>query len=294
MVFRQREKYQVLPQAMSRAILSVSFTPPPSQTSLSNSELVSGNPLSGFFSGSAARILLSFLFMLLPIIMAPSPEAVAQTTPRIEIVGEGRIPEGTDRIFTVNLESDISQDLEVSCETTNKSKYLKNTDYSIDLSNCPHTFTAEGGSNQSFTITVETEGDNLYEPNEQFTLEIKDRGTTVVTKTITIINDNNDSPPRVTIVASPEEVTEGGSVNLTLTLLDKDKVDYPITYTYFFPENRTATASEGGYGGTTMLDVEKITTLRTITIKDGETTATPASKQWMTQLTSRMKNWLST
>ena len=211
--------------------------------------------------------------------MAPVPEAVAQT-PIIEIDGDGKIPEGTDRIFTVNLKSEISTDLQVSCKTIKIAayKYAKegnrktdDADYiKINNDNCG-TFTATGGKDQSFTVEVETIEDNYYEPDEKFILEITGGGTTD-TKTITIIN--NDSPPRVTIVASPEEVTEGGSVNLTLTLLDRDKVDYPITYTYFFPENRTATASQGGYGGTTMLDVEEITTRRTITINDGETTAT--------------------
>ena len=176
--------------------------------------------------------------------------------------------------FRVNLRSDISTDLKVSCKTIKIDSYQyanegnSEADYKrINNDNC-HTFTATGWKQSIFHSHSRNERDNYYEPNEQFTLEIKGVGTTV-TKTITIID--NDTEPTLTITPSKNPITEGETLKLTFTLSGGSELDYPISYNYFVQDDRTATVATG-LGGPTTLDVTPIT--KTITINKGDKKAT--------------------
>ena len=215
--------------------------------------------------------------MLLPIIAAPVPEAVAEDKePKFTIntnPSSGNVIEGNPITFTVilNNANDIlpdGEELEVKCKTRNESAYINETkdkDYVEKNDSICHTFEGPVRGRNNFSVSITTNRDTFYEPTEEFTLEVTAEGTTV-TKTVKII-DNNRKP---TLKITPERVLEGSTVTLTFTLSGGDDLDYPITYDYRFPADRTVTTTTG-YGGATMADVESHGSA--IKINAGESTA---------------------
>ncbi len=229
MVFRQREKFQVSPQAMSRTILSVNFTPPPSQTPLSNSEPVSGNPLSGFSSGSAARILAGFAFagvrllavfaILVCFLSTQSPQAAAQRIP--VSIQDAEIVEGGTITFTVTRTGDTSNALTVNY-TTEPGQDNRSYDHASasDFTAISGSLMFGAGDTASQTIKVPTTHDTDIEPKkEKFILRLSGTydGNSFEKEVLGTILENDRAT--VTMTVDPGfTVTEGQTVKLKFTL----------------------------------------------------------------------------
>ena len=262
---------------MSRAIPSVSFTPPPSQTPLSNSEPVSGNPLSGFFAVPAARILAGLAFagvrllavfvILVFSLSVQSPQAEAQD-PSVSIsvsTNEGgqysTIEEGKTATITVRRRGDNSMPLTVQYASSAgggpANKFYENAVEGTDYTVIPISHTFPAGSSASHEFTVTAVDDDSYEPNEYFTVTVSgsyedEEGTSVSfsKKVIVRIKENDKrylilSPVSDSaLVTHPEFMAkEGGENKLTISLNETLPYNLDIGYTVGDDPHTTAATS---------------------------------------------------
>ena len=234
------------------------FYPPPSQTSLSNSEPVSGNPLSGFFAGPAARILAGLAFagvrllavfvILVFFLSVQSPQAAAQGTP-VSIQPAGN-EEGLTITFTVTRTGDTSNALTVNY-TTEPGQENRSYDHA-DSSD----FTAKSGSlmfgagdTAAKTIEVETTNDGDIEPKEEkFILRLSGTydGKNFEKEVLGTILENDHAT--VTVKPDPFTITEGETGTLTFEL--SQALPYPLLVRIHDMRHETATKKAGDGGAT--------------------------------------------
>ena len=171
-------------------------------------------------------------------------------------VGDASATEGEPMTFTVTLDRAVSGGLTVTPSFTDGTA-TKGVDYTENTA----ALAFAGTAGETRTFTVATTEDALAEGEETFTVSLTVSGTTETvaatdTGTGTITDDG--TPPTVSLSASPNPVTEGGSVTVTARLSEalSGSVTIPLTLT-------AGTAEPEDYGS-----------LASITIAGGQTSGT--------------------
>ena len=143
-----------------------------------------------------------------------------EATPLLELsIADASVDEGdsgsTTLNFTVTLDSAATETVTVDWATSDGTAEA-GTDYTAGN----ETLTINTGDS-SGTVSVTVLGDEVDEPNETFTVTLTNpSGATLGNDTATGTITDDDDPPTVTLVLTPDTITEAGGVSTVTATLD--------------------------------------------------------------------------
>ncbi|GAK20136.1 T1SS secreted agglutinin [Vibrio sp. JCM 19052] len=177
----------------------------------------------------------------------------AQQAPKVSIVADtGSTAEGSDANFTVSIDQKADEDVVVT--------FTIGGDVNSDDYTAPNTYTVTIPAGQtSVDLDIETLDDGIYEGAENLTVTLTgtsgaDSSLNTASKEASVSVTDEQTSPKVSIVADTSSTAEGGDTNFTVSIDQKADEDVVVTFTiggdvnnddYIAPNTYTVTIPAG-------------------------------------------------